>query len=64
MTTIDNRIALCENYAEWLLEHQGGRELEQFFYDATLDQLTGYSDEELLDEIKNFCPELLENHGT
>ena len=58
-TNID-RAELADAYAQWLLDHMDGRDLETFFLDCTTEKLDCLSFQELLREVEDACPELLQ----
>jgi len=61
MTEITNREELIQNYAYQIMEGMDMKTMEQFVMDTLTDTLlNSYSDEELIEEIKEYNPELLE----
>lgn len=52
-----NRDALIEFLAKHWLDTVSTRDLEGFFYDAQIDYLQSYSDEELISEIEDVMSE-------
>ena len=60
MKNID-RDQLVENYIQQIIEGMDIKSMERFVYDTLVENLTDYTDEELLTEVTNYYPELLEN---
>ena len=60
MMTI-NRDSLIANYAQQILDGMDMKTMECFVYDTLKDNLECYSDEELVEEVKEYNPELLES---
>jgi len=60
MKNID-RDQLIEDYIQQMIEGMDYKTMERFVYDTMLENLTDYTDEELLTEVTDYCPELLEN---
>lgn len=58
--TID-RESLIEDYAQQILDSMDIKTMECFVYDTLKDNLSSYSDEELIEEVKQHNPELLED---
>ena len=58
--TID-RDSLIADYAQQILDGMDMKVLECFVLDTLKDNLSSYSDEELITEIKDYYPELLDN---
>jgi hypothetical protein len=63
MKNID-RDQLVENYIQQIIEGMDIKSMERFVYDTMLENLTNYTDEELLTEVTDYYPELLENADT
>jgi hypothetical protein len=57
--TID-RDSLIAEYAQQILDGMDYKTMECFVYDTLKDNLSSYSDEELIEEVKEYNPELLE----
>jgi len=55
-----NRQELQENYIQQLIEGMDYKSMERFVYDTLEENLTNYTDEELLTEVEEYYPELLE----
>jgi hypothetical protein len=51
---------LVERYAEQLMDSMDMKTMEQFVFDTLVENLTNYSEEELITEISDHYPELLE----
>jgi hypothetical protein len=60
MITI-NREQLIEDYAQLIVEGMDMDTLVSFAYDTLVGNLEAYSDKELLKEVKEYNPELLES---
>jgi hypothetical protein len=63
MKNIDRK-QLVEDYAHLIVEGMDMDTLVSFAYDTMLENLTDYTDEELLTEVTDYYPELLENVET
>ena len=57
---IMNRTELQESYIQQVVESMDYKTMERFVYDALQDNLQGYSDEDLIAEVEEYYPELLE----
>ena len=55
-----DRETLIDNYAQQVLDNMDMKTMEQMVYDTLVDNLRSYSDEELLTEVEEYNPELLE----
>jgi hypothetical protein len=55
-----DRAQLIEDYIEQLLECMDYKTMESIVYDAIQDNLADYTDEQLITEVKEYNPELLE----
>ena len=51
---------LVERYAEQLMDSMDMKTMEQFVFDTLVENLTDYTEEELITEISDHYPELLE----
>jgi hypothetical protein len=60
MKNID-RDQLVEDYIQQMIEGMDYKTMERFVYDTMVENLTDYTDEELLTEVTDYYPELLEN---
>lgn len=56
-----NRDSLIADYAQQILDGMDMKVLECFVLDTLKDNLSSYSDEELIAEIEDHYPELLDN---
>ena len=54
-----NRDQLIEDYIQTLIENMDYKTMECFVYDAMTENLSTYTDEELLTEVEEYKPELL-----
>lgn len=55
-----DRETLIADYAQQILDGMDMKTMEQFVYDTLIDNLKAYSDLELIDEVTEYNPELLE----
>ena len=55
-----NRDSLIQDYAQLIVEGMDMDTLVSFAYDTLIGNLDAYSDEELIEEVKEYTPELLE----
>ena len=53
-------IQLIEAYAERIIDGMDMKTMEQFVFDTLVENLQNYSEEELLSEIREYNPDLLE----
>jgi len=58
MKNID-RDQLVEDYVQQMIESMDYKTMERFVYDTMVENLTDYTDEELLTEVTDYYPELL-----
>ena len=56
-----NKAELIDAYAQQLLDSMDMKTMERFVYDTIVENLTDYTDEELITEVKDYYPELLES---
>ena len=56
-----NKEELIDAYAQQLLDSMDMKTMERFVYDTIVENLTDYTDEELITEVKDYYPELLES---
>jgi hypothetical protein len=61
MMTID-RDSLIDSYAQQILDSMDMKTMECFVYDTVKDNLSSYTDKELVAEVKDYYPELLESN--
>jgi len=55
-----NRQELIESYVDRLLENMSTKDLMRIVGDQIEENLESYTDEELIEEVKEYYPELLE----
>ena len=55
-----NRTELQESYIQQLIDGMDYKTMERFVYDTLEENLTNYTDEELITEVTDYYPELLE----
>ena len=56
-----NRTELQESYIQQLIDGMDYKTMERFVYDTLEENLTNYTDEELITEVTDYYPELLED---
>jgi len=56
-----DRVQVTENYIQQLIEGMDYKTMECLVYDTLKDNLSTYSDEELITEVTDYYPELLED---
>jgi len=56
-----DRDSLIADYAQQVMDSMDMKTMECFVYDTLKDNLSSYSDEELIAEVKEYNPELLED---
>lgn len=56
-----DRHALIDAYAQQILDNMDMKTMEQMVYDTLVDNLNSYSDDELITEVEEYNPELLED---
>jgi hypothetical protein len=56
-----DRDSLIADYAQQILDGMDMKTMECFVYDTLMENLMSYSDEELIEEVEEYNPELLEN---
>ena len=56
-----NKEDLIDAYAQQLLDSMDMKTMERFVYDTLVENLTDYTEEELITEVKDYYPELLES---
>jgi hypothetical protein len=57
--TIMNKEELIDAYAQQLLDSMDMKTMERFVYDTLVENLTDYTEEELITEVTDYYPELL-----
>lgn len=58
MKNID-RDQIVEDYVQQMIESMDYKTMERFVYDTMVENLTDYTDEELITEVTDYYPELL-----
>ena len=61
MTNTFDRDSLIENYVQQIIDGMDMKTMEQMVYDTLKDNLSSYSDGELITEVEEYNPELLED---
>ena len=56
----DDLSTLVEKYAEQIMDGMDMKTMEQFVFDTLVENFTNYSEEELINEIREYNPDLLE----
>lgn len=56
-----NKEDLIDAYAQQLLDSMDMKTMERFVYDTLVENLTNYTEEELITEVTDYYPELLES---
>jgi hypothetical protein len=56
-----NRDSLIADYAQQILDGMDMKTMECFVYDTLKDNLSSYTDDELIKEVTEYNPELLED---
>jgi hypothetical protein len=56
-----DRKQLVEDYIQQMIEGMDYKTMECLVYDTLKDNLSNYTDEELITEVTDYCPELLED---
>ena len=59
-----DRKQLVENYIQQLIEGMDYKTMECLVYDTLKDNLADYTDEQLITEVEEYNPELLEDADT
>ena len=60
-TWTDDRSTLVERYAEQIMDGMDMKTIEQFVFDTLVENLTNYTEDELIAEIREYNPDLLED---
>ena len=60
-TWTDDLSTLVERYAEQIMDGMDMKTMEQFVFDTLVENLTNYTEEELIAEVREYNPELLED---
>jgi len=61
MTNTFDREALVEAYIDRLLDNMSTKDLMRIVGDQMEENLTSYTDEELISEVESYYPDLLED---
>ena len=56
-----NKEDLIDAYAQQLLDSMDMKTMERFVYDTLVENLTDYTEEELITEVTDYYPELLDD---
>jgi hypothetical protein len=56
-----DRDSLIETYVQAILDNMDMKTMECMVYDTLKDNLSSYSDEELITEVEEYNPELLDD---
>ena len=56
-----DRAQLIEDYVQQMIEGMDYKTMECFVYDTMVENLTDYTDEQLITEVTDYYPELLED---
>ncbi len=63
-TWTDDFSGLCEKYAEFVMDSMDMKTMEQFVFDTLVESYCGYSEEELISEIREcYGDEWFEDNG-
>jgi hypothetical protein len=57
----DDRSTLVERYAEQIMDGMDMKTMECFVFDTLVENLSKYNEDELIAEIREYNPELLED---
>jgi hypothetical protein len=57
----NDQSTLIESYAERIMDGMDMKTMEQFVFDTLVENLTNYTKEELIAEIREYNPDLLED---
>ena len=55
-----NHTDLIDSYAQQIIESMDWKTMERFVYDTLVENLTNYTEEELITEVSECYPELLD----
>ncbi len=53
-TWTDDFSGLCEKYAEFVMDSMDMKTMEQFVFDTLYQQYSGYDEDQLIDEIREY----------
>ena len=59
-----NRQELMETYIEEIIDGMDHKTMYQYVYDSLYDHLNKYDEEELMEEVKEYYPHILEEDDT
>ena len=59
-----NRSSLQESYIESIIDGMDHKTMYQYIYDNLSDHLDKYSEQELITEVKDYYPELIEDEDS
>ena len=59
-----NRQELMETYIEEIIDGMDHKSMYQYVYDNLYDHLNKYDEEELIEEVKDYYPHLLEEESS
>ena len=60
-TWTNDHSTLVERYAEQIMDGMDMKTMECFVFDTLVENLTNYTEEELIAEIREYNPDLLED---
>jgi hypothetical protein len=60
-TWTNDQSTLIERYAEQIMDGMDMKTMECFVFDTLVENLSKYSEKELIEEVTEFYPELLED---
>jgi hypothetical protein len=58
--TLSNRDSLVQDYIDRVIDNMSTKDLVRLVWEQLEENLSSYSDEELISEVKDYYPELLE----
>jgi hypothetical protein len=58
--TLNNRDQLVQDYIDRVIDNMSTKDLVRVVWEQLEENLSSYSDEELLSEVEDYYPELLE----
>ena len=56
-----NRTELQDSYIQQMIDGMDNKTMEHFIYDTLQESLNNYTDEELITEVTDYYPELVED---
>ena len=60
-TWTNDSSTLVERYAEQIMDGMDMKTMECFVYDTLVENLSSYSDKQLIEEVTEYNPELIED---